>query len=83
MSDNVPGDEAKKDRLRRRRERDRLRRERETPEEKDARFVNPSCTCLPHFPLQKQSELYILIVTNATNYLRFAPDVTNICLVIS
>ena len=36
MSDNVPDDEAKQDRLRRRRERDRLRRERETPEEKDA-----------------------------------------------
>ena len=53
MSDNVPGDEAKQDRLRKRRERDRLRRERETPEEKDARFVNPSRTCLPH-------ELYIL-----------------------
>jgi len=43
MSDNVPGDEAKQDRLRR--ERDRLRRERETPEEKDARFVNASRTC--------------------------------------
>ena len=54
MSDNVPGDEAKqaKDRLRRR-ERDRLRREQETPEEKDARFVNPLRTCLPHFPLTK------------------------------
>ena len=60
----MPGDEAKLDRLRRRRERDRLRREQETPEEKDARFVNPSRTrvCLI-FPLQKQSELYILIIT--------------------
>ena len=37
--------------LRRRREQDRLRRERETPEEKDARFVNPLRMCLPHFPL--------------------------------
>ena len=63
MSDNVPGDEAKQGRLRRRRERDRLRREHETPEEKDARFVNPLRTCLPHFPLQKQSELYTLIIT--------------------
>ena len=64
MSDNVPGDEAKQDRLRRRNERDRLRREQETPEEneKDTRFVNQSRTCLPHFPLQKQSELYILII---------------------
>ena len=53
ISDNVPGDEAKQDRLRRRRERDRLRRERETPEEKDTRFVNPSRTCLPHFSLTK------------------------------
>jgi len=53
MSDNVPGVEAKQDRLRRRRERDRLRREWETPEEKDTRFVNPSCTCLPHFSLTK------------------------------
>ena len=43
MFENVPGDEAKQDRLRRRRERDRLRRERETPEEKDARFVNLFC----------------------------------------
>ena len=51
-SDNVPGDEAKQDRLRRR-ERDRLRRERETPEEKDARFVNLSRTCLPHISLTK------------------------------
>ena len=44
MSDNVPGDEAKQDRLRRRNERDRLRREQETPEEneKDTRFVNES-----------------------------------------
>ena len=53
MSDNVPGDETKQDRLRRRRERDRLRRKRETPEEKDTRFVNPSRTCLPHFCLTK------------------------------
>ena len=52
MSDNVPGDEAKQDRLRRR-ELDRLRREQETPEEKDARFVNTSRTCLPHFSLTK------------------------------
>ena len=73
MSNYVTGDEAKQDRLRRRRERDRLRREWETPEEKDARFVNPSCTCLPHFPLQKQSQLYILIITNTMNYLRLAP----------
>ena len=49
MSENVPGDEAIQDRLRRRRERDRLWREWETPEEKDARFVNPMRTCLPHF----------------------------------
>ena len=63
MSDNVPGDKAKQDRLRRGREQERLRRERETPEEKDARFVNPSRMCLPHFPLQKQTELYILIIT--------------------
>jgi len=45
MSDNVPGDKTKQDRLRRRRERDRVRREWETPEEKDGRFVNPSRTC--------------------------------------
>ena len=63
MSDNVPGDKAKQDRLRRRREQDRLRREQETPEEKDIRFVNPSRTCLPHFSLTKASELYILIIT--------------------
>ena len=54
-SDNVPEtDEAKQDRLRKRRERDRLRRERETPEmlgmpeERDDRFVNATPTCLPH-----------------------------------
>ena len=29
---------------------DRLRRERETPEKRDARFVNVSPTCLPHIP---------------------------------
>ena len=54
MSDNVPETaETKQDRLRKRRKQDRLRRERETPEERDARFVNASPTCLP----------YILIIT--------------------
>jgi len=49
MSDNVPETaETKQDRLRKRRKQDRLRRERETPEERDARFVYASPTCLPH-----------------------------------
>ena len=73
MSDNVPGDEAKQGRLRRRREQDRFRRERETPEEKDARFVNPSHTCLPHFCLTKakwtlHSDYYCRLARCRQNY---------------
>ena len=61
MSEKVPGDEAIQDRLRRRKERDRLRREQETPEEKDARFVNPLRTCLPHFStVQATSTMYFV-----------------------
>jgi len=49
MSVNVPEtDEAKQDRLRKRRERDRIGRERKTPEKRDARFVNALPMCLPH-----------------------------------
>ena len=83
MSDNVPGDEARQDRLRRRRERDRLRRERETPEEKDARFVNPSRTCLPHFSLTKakwtlHSDYYCRLVRRRQNY-RVRRDAMSAC----
>ena len=38
MASNVETDEAREERLRRRRERDRIRRQTETPEQRDARF---------------------------------------------
>jgi len=66
MSDNVPGDEAKQDRLRRRRERDRLRRERETPEEKDARFVKSIAHVCSHnrlVTLSVKSPLILFLIS--------------------
>ena len=38
MASNVETDEAREERLRRRRERDRIRRQTETPEQRNARF---------------------------------------------